>query len=192
VRACKLDFLKQIRQTIAAKGGSMGLNEILAWVNLGLLVVGFITLWVGIGRKLGSLQADFANGLKSIQAQMKSYGILLNILSTKKLFTSAEIQEINKPYQEFSHQDAINQLLNRIKAGNPISQDELERLKKYVARTQHGELLTKEEARDFYNISKKIESEDAYKTDVGAILLVGLAAFILGLVIGSSNGAASQ
>jgi hypothetical protein len=55
-----------------------------------------------------------------------------------------------------------------------------------------GELLTKEEARDFYNISKKIESEDAYKTDVGAILLVGLAAFILGLVIGSSNGAASQ
>jgi hypothetical protein len=101
VRACKLDFLKQIRQTIAAKGGSMGLNEILAWVNLGLLVVGFITLWVGIGRKLGSLQADFANGLKSIQAQMKSYGILLNILSTKKLFTSAEIQEINKPYQEF-------------------------------------------------------------------------------------------
>jgi hypothetical protein len=149
VRACKLDFLKQIRQTIAAKGGSMGLNEILAWVNLGLLVVGFITLWVGIGRKLGSLQADFANGLKSIQAQMKSYGILLNILSTKKLFTSAEIQEINKPYQEFSHQDAINQLLNRIKAGNPISQDELERLKKYVARTQQGELLTKEEARDF-------------------------------------------
>jgi hypothetical protein len=192
VHACKLDFLKQIRQTIAAKGGSMGLNEILAWVNLGLLVVGFITLWVGIGRKLGSLQADFANGLKSIQAQMKSYGILLNILSTKKLFTSAEIQEINKPYQEFSHQDAINQLLNRIKAGNPISQDELERLKKYVARTQQGELLTKEEARDFYNISKKIESEDAYKTDVGAILLVGLAAFILGLVIGSSNGAASQ
>jgi transposase len=138
VRACKLDFLKQIRQTIAAKGGSMGLNEILAWVNLGLLVVGFITLWVGIGRKLGSLQADFANGLKSIQAQMKSYGILLNILSTKKLFTSAEIQEINKPYQEFSHQDAINQLLNRIKAGNPISQDELERLKKYVARTAGG------------------------------------------------------
>jgi hypothetical protein len=129
VRACKLDFLKQIRQTIAAKGGSMGLNEILAWVNLGLLVVGFITLWVGIGRKLGSLQADFANGLKSIQAQMKCYGILLNILSTKKLFTSAEIQEINKPYQEFSHQDAINQLLNRIKAGNPISQDELERLR---------------------------------------------------------------
>ena len=170
----------------------MELNEILAWVNLGLFVLGFITLWVGIGRKLGSLQADFANGLKSIQAQMNSYGILLNILSTKKLFTSAEIQEINRPYQEFSHQDAINQLLERVKPGNPIDQAELKRLKEYVARTQQGKLLTEKEARDFYNISKKLESEDAYKTDVGAILLVGLAAFILGLVIGSSNGAASQ
>jgi len=170
----------------------MELNEMLAWVNLALLILGFITLWIGLGRKLGSLQADFANGLRSIQAQMKSYGILLNILSTKKLFTSAEIQEINRPYQEFSHQDAINQLLSRVKTGNPISQDELERLKRYVARTQQGQQLTKEEARDFYNISKKLESEDAYKTDVGAILLVGLAAFILGFVIGSSNGAASQ
>jgi hypothetical protein len=171
----------------------MGLNEILAWVNLGLLVVGFITLWVGIGRKLGSLQADFANGLKSIQAQMKSYGILLNKLSTEEIIhIGTKYKRSTKPYQEFSHQHAINQLLNRIKAGNPISQDELERLKKYVARTQQGKLLTEEEARDFYNISKKIESEDAYKSDVGAILLVGLAAFILGLVIGSSNGAASQ
>ncbi len=170
----------------------MELNEILTLVNLGLLFLGFITLWVGIGRKLGSLQADLANGLKSIQAQMNSYGILLNILSTKKLFTSAEIQAINRPYQEFSHQDAINQLLSRVKPGNPISQAELERLKTYVARTQQGELLTSEEARDFYNISKKLESEDAYKTDVGAILLVGLAAFILGFVMGSSNGAASQ
>ncbi len=170
----------------------MELNEVLAWVNLGLFVLGFITLWIGIGRKLGSLQADFANGLKSIQAQMNSYGILLNILSTKKLFTSAEIQEINRPYQEFSHQDAINQLLKRVKPGNPISQAELERLKTYVARTQRGELLSKEEAQEFYNLSKKLESEDAYKTDVGAILLVGLAAFILGFVVGSSNGAASH
>ena len=170
----------------------MELNEIISWVNLVLLVVGFITLWFGLGRKMGSLQADLANGLRSIQAHMNSYGILLNVLSTKKLFTSAEMQEINKPYQELSHQEAINQLLNRVKPGNPITASELEKIKAYVARTQRGELLTREEAQEFYNLSKKLESEDAYKTDVGAILLVGLAAFILGFVVGSSNGAASQ
>ncbi len=164
-------------------------NTVLAWVNFGLLIVGFITLWFSLGRKIGSLQSDLVNGLKSIVALMNSYGVLLGVLSTKKVFTATEIQEIQKPYLEYA-QGAIQQLLSRVKVGNPITASELEKIKVYVARSQRGELLTREEAQEFYNLSKKLESEELYKTDIGAILLVGLAAFLLGLVVGSSDGAA--
>ncbi len=116
----------------------MELNDVLAWINLGLL----IALWISFGRKIGLLQSDLAHGLKSISALMNSYGLFLGVLSTKKVFTAAEIQEVQKPYLEYA-QGAI-------------------------------------------------QREEPYKTDVGAILLVGLAAFILGFVVGSSNGATSQ
>ncbi|MCX8103659.1 MAG: hypothetical protein N3E42_04375 [Candidatus Bipolaricaulota bacterium] len=169
----------------------MELNNVLAWINLGLLVAGFITLWISFGRKIGLLQSDLANGLKSISALMNSYGLFLGVLSTKKVFTAAEIQEIQKPYLEYA-QGAIQQLLGRIGGGNPITASELEKIKTYVARAQRGELLTREEAQEFYNLSKKLGSEEPYKTDIGAIILVGLAAFILGFVVGSSNEAASK
>lgn len=127
----------------------MELHDVLAWVNLGLLVVGFITLWIGFGRKIGLLHLEYAHS-------------------------------------------AIQQLLSRVGGGNPITASELEKIRVYVARAQRGELLTREEAQEFYNLSKKLESEEPYKTDIGAILLVGLAAFILGFVIGSSNGTAPK
>ncbi len=165
-------------------------DTVLAWTNLGLLIVGFITLWFSFGRKIGLLQSDLANGLKSIEAHMNSYGILLGALS-KKTLTAPQVQEIQKPYLEHT-KDAIDQLLRRVKPGNPITTAELQRLREYVARAQRGEMLNPPEAQEFYNLSKKLEGEEAYKTDIGAILLVGLAAFVLGLVVGSSNGAATK
>jgi len=169
----------------------MEAGVILSWINLGLLIVGFIALWVGLGRQIGLLQSQLAHGLKSIQAQMNSYGLLLGALSTKKILTASQIQEIQKPYLDYA-QGAIQQLLNLIKGGNPITVSELEKIRTYVARAQRGESLTREEAQEFYNLSKKLESEEPYKTDIGAILLVGLAAFILGFAVGSSNGTASK
>jgi len=41
-------------------------------------------------------------------------------------------------------------------------------------------------------LAKKVESEDRYKNDTGTVFLVGLAAFVLGLILGSKgNGAGS-
>lgn len=134
---------------------------------------------------------DLTNGLKSIEAQMNSYGLLLGALSAKKVLTASQIQEIQKHYLEYTR-GAINQLLGRVRPGNPITPQELDDLRAYVARTQRGEILNPDEAQKFYNLSKKLESDKPYTTDIGAILLVGLAAFLLSLAIGSSDGAPSQ
>ncbi len=165
-------------------------NTALAWINLVLLIVGFVTLWFSFGRKMGLLQADLADGLRSIAALMNSYGILLGALS-KKTLTASQVQEIQKPYLEHA-KEAINQLLNRVKPGNPITASELDRLRAYVTRAQRGEMFNPLEAQEFYDLSKKLESEETYRTDIGAILLVGLAAFILGLVVGSSDGVSQK
>jgi len=70
-----------------------------------------------------------------------------------------------------------------------MTAEEVRRLRDYVARTQQGKPLSLEEAQDFYRLSKKLEGEEAYKREVGTILLVGLAAFVLGLLLGSrTNG----
>lgn len=121
----------------------MELSEILTVLGaIVALIGGFFTLWrkisalgVKLAHDVGAIRSDLANGLNSISALMNSYGLLLGVLSTKKGFTAAEIQGVQKPYLEYA-QGAIQQLLSRVKAGNPITASELEKIKAYVARSQ--------------------------------------------------------
>jgi len=167
-------------------------EKILTWVNLVTLLAGFAFLWFKLSSKLGELRTDLIYGLKSIQADRNSYGLLLGVLSTKtQIFSSKEMQEIQEPYRQFAQETPIDRLLGSLSPGNPIAANEVERLRGYVGRIQKGESLEESEAKEFYQISKKLESEEPYRLEIGAVLLVGLAAFFLGLAMGKhlSNGA---
>lgn len=160
-------------------------EKILTWVNLATLVGGFAFLWLKLSAKIGELRTDLVYGLKSIQADRNSYGLLLGVLSTKtQIFSSEEMQKIQEPYRQFAQETPIHRLLGRLSSGNPLAAADVERLRGYVGRIQKGEWLDRREAEEFYNLSKKVEAEEPYRMDIGAVLLVGLAAFILGLVIG--------
>ena len=54
---------------------------------------------------------------------------------------------------------------------NPLSEEEKRRLGEYWRRLENGEVLTEEEAMEFYRISKKLRDER--KSDTAAWVLVG-------------------
>ncbi|MBI1742932.1 hypothetical protein HYR54_07675 [Candidatus Acetothermia bacterium] len=154
-------------------------------LNVFVLIIGFTLFWFKLGSKFEALRSDIVNGVKSVEVFMSSYGVLLGLLAKKRSFSTSEMQAINEPFRE-SSRDKIRELVNRIKPGNPITAEEVSQLKSYLDRVERGELLDEPEAKEFYRISQKVEKEPQYRTDVGAALLAGLAAFILGLAIGAA------
>ncbi len=66
---------------------------------------------------------------------------------------------------------------------NPISQVELDRLEQHIGKIKRAESLNLQEAQDFNIIAEKIR--DDKPSDIHALLLSGLAGFVLGLIIGA-------
>ena len=65
-------------------------------------------------------------------------------------------------------------------AGNPISSEELDRLRAFHARTSEGDLLSYEEAHEFYELARKVADDPAYRRISGRNSLLGIASFLLG------------
>lgn len=166
----------------------MTVESLLVWINLGLLILGLIGGWLYLARRFGALEENFRQGLKSIAAYMESHGRLLGALSEAEVIPAQALHQIKEPLLRATI-DPITRLLDRLTPGNPVTADEVQRLRSYTARVQRGETLTLEEAEDFYRLSKKLAEEEPYKRDIGTVFLVGLAAFVLGLILGSrGNG----
>jgi hypothetical protein len=168
----------------------MALEDTLIWVNLAVLVLGFVGSWIYLGRRFGSLEENLHQGLQSIAAYMESHGRLLGALSETEVISSQALHQIKEPLLRATI-DPINRLLSRISPGNPITMDEVQQLRNYTERVQRGETLTRQEAEDFYRLSKRLAEEDRYRHDIGTFFLIGLAAFVLGLVLGSKRNGKS-
>lgn len=67
---------------------------------------------------------------------------------------------------------------------NPLTKQELEKLKNYVNRARHGDILSESEATDFYNLADKLAAESRSE---GAWLIFLLASFLFGLWLGSKQ-----
>lgn len=162
------------------------ISSTLSALSLLGVLANFLILLLRISKNLGKIQENFVYVLNSIKGQMGSYGKLISALAKAKVLSSQDVEQIAVPYMNMA-QDPINRLLNKIApTGNPISVADTEKLRDYVGRVQKGQLLNPVEAQEFYNLSKKLEEEESYKMDVGTAFLIGLAAFLLGLAIGSN------
>ncbi len=75
----------------------------------------------------------------------------------------------------------IAEILSKIRATtNPLSQDDIDRLRNYVGRLQQSQLLTTPEAQDFYRLSDIVTRE--YPTYEGSWLLFLVGGILVGMI----------
>lgn len=168
----------------------MNWSEILSLATLLGLIIGGIIGFYKFFKGIGAIRQDIRYALTSVNAFLNSHGILVHILSSeeKAILSGADVTEMYKPLEKATR-EPINRLMTKIGTeakNNPLTTEEANRLRDYVRRYQRGETLAPTQVEDFYQLSKALEREEEYRQDIGVTLLVGLAGFLLGLIVGKA------
>ncbi len=161
---------------------SFSLDNVLTIVAI---VVPIVASVAGASYKLSNSIADIKKGNAAFRvvllAYIKSLGSLIGHMSRKGALTNDEVADI----QRNTTSETTEKLLSILAGSNPISPEEAARLRDYYQRNESGMRLTEQEAQEFYNLSSRLSQE--HSADVGALLLLGAAAFALGYFMGSSD-----
>lgn len=166
------------------------------------LVVAIIALFVGILvyiykhaqtmkgyedklKELGKRLDTFVAVQKSfVDAFQKIFLALITSLTKSEVIKKEDYPELLKVFTD-SLGESYKIAMSSLEGTNPLSEDEKRRLREYAERAKGGERFSHSDAEDFYNLSKKLSEEKG--SDAGAWILLLLAAFILGLILGSKD-----
>lgn len=166
-----------------------GLTIGLSGLSAAGIIAGFLLYVFKVSKQMGTLQENIADVLASFRAFQNSVGVVVvKILADKDILTPNEVNKVNEPFRNVA-MSPIDRLMGRLgtqATGNPLTADEVQQLRNYVRKYERGELLSPEEAEDFYRLSREIEREEKYRRDAAATLLAGLAGFLLGLIVGKT------
>lgn len=129
-------------------------------------------------RSLNAVQKSF------IAAFQKTFLALTRSLTQSDVIKKEEHSELLKIFTE-SLGESYKNAISSLESTNPLSVQEKQQLKNYAEKAKRGERFNRQEAEDFYNLSKKLSEEKGSNEGVWVLLL--LAAFILGLILGSRD-----
>lgn len=162
--------------------------EILAIVNCVLLIFAGIGLWLRVGYLFGRAKGMVNGYLRDVKAQHASFGILLERLTSPpdSPLTAPDIIAIKAPQTQRPIEDIDLMLGGARPTGNPISQDELDRLKMYAQWFREGRDFKQSDARDFSALADRMAEEREYSTNPGLVALIGISAFVLGWTLGAA------
>lgn len=136
-------------------------------------------------KELGKRLDTFAAVQKSfVDASHKTFLALITSLTKSEVIKNEDFPELLKVFVD-SLGESYKIAMSSLESTNPLSEDEKRRLRKYAERAKKGERFSHSDAEDFYNLSKKLSEEKG--SDAGAWILLLLAAFILGLILGSKD-----
>lgn len=148
-----------------------------------------ISIIIGVATITATATLWFINRFNKLDNKIDSIGMLLfeisqEMISTKKVSdrTKGKIMSALANFNRVFDQSFVKAYEGIQIDRNPLSQTELGRLKQHLAKIKRAEILTPQEARDFYDIAEKIKHDRP--SDSHSLLLAGLAGFILGLIIG--------
>ncbi len=158
-------------------------------VTIVTLLVGVVTLWFGLKSRLERLEHridGIASVLKSANTEVLSLiATIIRIFQRRKLIDEQDIGTILACYTQIASRSIDTLLTRESQKGNPLSQEEVNRLRGYMDKMGQGIWLTREELDDYNRLVRKLEQERP--NDPGIWPLIALGAFLFGLYLGSQK-----
>jgi hypothetical protein len=142
------------------------------------------TVWIQrtlsrLERRLEHIEIRISTVEFQNRALLKAFPQVISSLMAGKFMTSEQGSQLIATALETA---SISEILNKIQpTTNPLTQDDLNRLRGYTERLRLGHWLTPEEAQDFYRLSDIITRE--YPSSEGSWLLFLIAGILLGTII---------
>lgn len=130
----------------------------------------------GVERRLARVEQHLTFVYRGLLGTLHLFGSLITLLGRKAVLTEDEKEDLTT---------SVSRLMGGVEAmgANPLSPEEMERLRSYVIRAEtKGGPFTAEEVRDYMRLVKKLEAEKP--DDPSVYVLLALGAFLLGLVLG--------
>jgi len=136
--------------------------------------------------EVGQHLRDVAAALhSSVQTSNGLFAIIFRSLQRQGALSSEDIDNMVKVLRS-AQDDSMKHLIGSLSPkDNPMTPEEIERLRLYLDMTQQGTPFNSEQAQDFYLLSNKVAQERHH--DPGIWPLLALGAFILGLYIGTKR-----
>lgn len=134
-----------------------------------------------LGKRLDTLAAVQKSFIDAFQ---KIFLALITSLTRSDVIKKEDYSKLLKVFTD-SLGESYKIAMPPLEGVNPLSEDEKRRLREYAERARRGERFSRSDAEDFYNLSKKLSEEKG--SDAGVWILLLLAAFILGLILGSKD-----
>lgn len=156
---------------------SFSLGDILALLTAVVVVV---LAYYKLNSSISAIRKGNSALKEVLTANSKSFGSLIGHLAKKGMLGTEEVADISS-----TSTSAVENLLSILTTGNPITPQEAQRLQEYYNKMLMGQPLTESEAQEFYMLSSGVSQERP--TDARALLLLGLAAFAVGYLMGSSD-----
>lgn len=117
---------------------------------------------------------------RGIQAAIRS--LVTAVASGQHIGLEQAVELIRRTLDTPSMGELLSQLSP---TGNPLTKEDVQRLRAYVERLKRGETLTLQEAQDFYRLADEVTR--AYPEQEGSWLLLVAAGFLLGVLLGASR-----
>ena len=137
------------------------------WVSTSLLVVVvglIITLFVKtfrLGKSVGGIVENTIGIVRLIKADSACQSQFVAILAEKNVITAAEYISAIEPQQEYKG-ETFESFIKKISTfGNPLSEDEYKKVSFYMELATKSEPLTKDQAKECYELAKILSEEDA-------------------------------
>ena len=145
-----------------------------------------------LGERIGSVESRLDGLRQSVVFCLEGIvSSIKNLFKAVTTLTGASVKaqvlssdEAIKLIAETISFEATEKAISDLRGRNPISPDEVERLKCYVDKIKTQQHFTRDEVIDFYRLADKAASE---RTDEGTWLLLMLASFLFGLWLGQKG-----
>lgn len=158
-------------------------------VTIGTLLVGGATLLLRFESRLVRLKHridGIASVLKSANTEVLSLiAIIISIFQRQKLIDEQDVGTILAHYTQIASGSVGAVLARETQKENPLSQEEVKRLRGYIDKMGQGIWLTREELDDYNQLVRKLDQE--HPNDPGIWPLIALGAFLFGLYLGSQK-----
>jgi len=143
-----------------------------------LTAVAFLGAILLFGRRLGQWEGRLQEAVRSIRTLMDSYNFLVGALVKVNVLEADRLLDVMDPFSKLSR-GSLDRLLAALSpSGNPISQEQVDRLKVLVAKGVREKALPYEEAIEGYELAKAIEVE--FPDMEGAQSIKSFFAYMLG------------
>lgn len=155
------------------------------YASIGGLFITVVTSAVILSYRFGRHSERVQAGLRALRDQLDGQltllGVLIRILHKRKALNDDELQEVLQRYGSIATANAPR----FVPTGNPLSNEEAQRLNYYISKVRRGEFFTSEEVEDYNVLIRQVQQESP--NDPGVWPLVALGAFLLGIFLASRN-----